>query len=146
MLNGISLQAAWVELGRVKVGAARQAHLQIVSKLRGPQVPQNPSSISSCEALNPARQCLLQGFIKMQVVRLEGVPEEQGFSVAARAEGVIRPEELVVQPGEPQVLQVTWQPAAAGAVRGVLHLAYGDKPTRVQARSCPSFHFNRECL
>ena len=71
------------------------------------------------------------------MLRLEDVPEHQGFSVAAKAEGVSRLGELVVQPGEPQVLQVTWQPAATGAVRGVLHLAYGDKPTRLQARSCP---------
>ena len=57
--------------------------------------------------------------------------------MAARAEGVSRIEALVLQPGESLVLQVTWRPCAAGAVRGVLHLAHGDQPTRLQARPAP---------
>ena len=118
----------------MKVGAARRAHLELVNQLPGAQVQQSASLCQTKRACDAYKR-VWSPIDLLQVVGLEGIPEEQGFSVAAKAEGVSRVETLVVQPGESQVLQLTWQPSAAGAVRGVLHLAYGDKPTRVQVRA-----------
>ena len=43
-------------------------------------------------------------------------------SAAAAEEG----DGVVLQPGQSQLLQLTWRPVSAGALRCTLHLVYGD--------------------
>ena len=76
-----------------------------------------------------------------QVLSLESVPAEHGFTLAASADG--RGETVngvAVQPGQSQLLRLSWRPVTAGAVRCAIHLLLG-QATKLQVRSpisnCP---------
>ena len=116
-------QVPWVELGRVKVGAAQHVHLEVLNELHEAQVLTTSTlgwlASARLEALTTHR-CPRH---IPQVLNLESVPEEQGFTLAASA--AARGEQcdaVAVQPGQTQLLRLNWRPVTAGAVRCSLHL------------------------
>ena len=71
----------------------------------------------------------------VQVLSLESFSAPHGFTVAASPAAAAGSScELLLQPGQSELLLVTWQPVAPGAVRCVLHLLLGSE-TRLQVIS-----------
>jgi hypothetical protein len=124
-----------VELGRGKVGATLHVHLEVANDLPGGQVHSCLQRIGHRSPIGRGKPTPLNcqpTAPLVQVLSLESFSAEHGFTVAASAAAALGSScELLLQPGQSELLLVTWRPLVPGAVRCVLHLLLGHD-TRLQ--------------